>query len=34
MSDKNFKEAPLITTVEEAEQDVNVMKEMSNNKGE
>lgn len=34
MDNKNFKEAPLITTVEEAEQDVNVMKEMSNNKGE
>lgn len=34
MDNKNFKEAPLITTVEEAEQDVNVMEEMSNNKGE
>ena len=34
MDTKNFKEAALITTVEEAEQDVNVMKEMSNNKGE
>lgn len=34
MDNKNFKEAPLITTVEEAEQDVNIMKEMSNNKGE
>mgnify|MGYP006994480228 CR=1 FL=1 len=34
MDDKNYQEAPLLTTVEEAEQDVNVMKEMSNNKGE
>lgn len=34
MDDKNYQEAPLLTTVEEVEQDVNVMKEMSNNKGE
>lgn len=34
MDDKNFQEAPLLTTVEEVQQDENAMLELSNNKGE
>lgn len=34
MDNKNFKEAPVITTIEEAEQDSNAMSELSDNKGE
>jgi hypothetical protein len=34
MDDKNYQEAPLLTTVEEVEQDGNAMSELSNNKGE
>lgn len=34
MNDKNFKEASVITTLEEAEQDSNAMSELSDNRGE